>query len=201
MSTTTTDPREVIAGAVKAFTRFTPEYVSNEVIAALTASGHSIVPVASGDVGELARRLETRAKTMNGTLVGASDGHTYALGYYDQFASADDKLASSALESLAAEVAAAHEKRSDLIDRCWRLNTRAEAAEASLAAVTADRDRLVEAAKDALAALVAAHSLLSRSPKTAAPSNQMFDTMLSDYAAAITRTRAALTSTEDRTNG
>ena len=51
-----------------------------------------------------------------------------------------------------------------------------------------------EALTDVLANLVAAHSLLSRSPKTAAPSNKMFDTMLSDYAKSIKRGREALAS-------
>lgn len=49
-----------------------------------------------------------------------------------------------------------------------------------------------EALVDVTAHLVAAHSLLSRSPKTAAPSNKMFDQMLRDYAKSIERGRAAL---------
>lgn len=49
-----------------------------------------------------------------------------------------------------------------------------------------------EAAKDALASLVAATSLLELSPKKAAPSDKMFDQMIADYKASIERTRAAL---------
>jgi len=56
----------------------------------------------------------------------------------------------------------------------------------------AENARLREAALDALAGLVAAHSLLERGGKKAAPSNKMFEQMLCDYGAAITRTRVAL---------
>ncbi len=52
---------------------------------------------------------------------------------------------------------------------------------------------VVEALKDVLASLVAAHSLLSRSPKTAAPSDKMFDQMLKDYEKSIERGRKAYT--------
>ena len=45
---------------------------------------------------------------------------------------------------------------------------------------------------DLLASLTAAHSLLSRSPKLAAPSDRIFDKMLEDYAASIERGREAL---------
>lgn len=45
---------------------------------------------------------------------------------------------------------------------------------------------------DLLAHLVAAVSLLERSPKTAAPSNRMFDQMIVDYQRAINRGRAYL---------
>lgn len=53
-------------------------------------------------------------------------------------------------------------------------------------------DKLEKALKDTLSHLVAAASLLSRSPKTAAPSNKMFDQMVVDYKAAAKRARAAL---------
>jgi hypothetical protein len=59
-------------------------------------------------------------------------------------------------------------------------------------ALKAENARLREAALDALAGLVAAHSLLERGGKKAAPSNKMFEQMLCDYGATITRTRAAL---------
>jgi hypothetical protein len=59
-------------------------------------------------------------------------------------------------------------------------------------ALRAENARLREAALDALAGLVAAHSLLERGGKKAAPSNKMFEQMLCDYGAAITRARAAL---------
>lgn len=62
-------------------------------------------------------------------------------------------------------------------------------------ALTAERavsDKLEEALKDTLSHLVAAASLLSHSPKTAAPSNKMFDQMVVDYKAAAKRSRAAL---------
>lgn len=55
-----------------------------------------------------------------------------------------------------------------------------------------------EGAKDALASLVAAVSLLERGGKKAAASDKMFGMMLSDYKASIARTRAAL---RDATDG
>lgn len=51
---------------------------------------------------------------------------------------------------------------------------------------------LLEALKDVTAHLVAAHSLLSKSPKTAAPSDRMFDQMLRDYKKSFERGRKAL---------
>jgi len=51
---------------------------------------------------------------------------------------------------------------------------------------------LREALRDVGASLVAAISLLERSPKTAAPSNKMFDQMLNDYRASIVRMRPLL---------
>jgi hypothetical protein len=42
---------------------------------------------------------------------------------------------------------------------------------------------------DLLAHLVAAVSLLSRSPKTAGPSDRMFDMMIADYERSIQRAR------------
>jgi len=56
----------------------------------------------------------------------------------------------------------------------------------------AENEKLREAALDALAGLVAAHSLLKRGGKKAAPSDKMFEQMLCDYGATITRVRAAL---------
>jgi hypothetical protein len=56
----------------------------------------------------------------------------------------------------------------------------------------AENERLREALKDTLAHLTAAISLLERSPKTAAPSNKMFDLMLSDHRASVERAREAL---------
>lgn len=53
-------------------------------------------------------------------------------------------------------------------------------------------DAMREALEDTLASLVAAHSLLSRSSKKAAPSDKMFDQMMADYAESIERARAAL---------
>lgn len=51
-------------------------------------------------------------------------------------------------------------------------------------------DRLLEALRDVLPALVAAVSLLERGGKKAAPSDRMFRQMLRDYNAAIERGRA-----------
>lgn len=45
---------------------------------------------------------------------------------------------------------------------------------------------------DLIAHLVAAHSLLSRSPKSGAASDAMFDRMLDDYAASVERGRDLL---------
>ena len=76
----------------------------------------------------------------------------------------------------------------------WRdLGTETAARETAEAALAETRERLEEAAKDALASLVAAVSLLKRSSKKAAPSDAMFDQMIVDYEASIDRTRAALT--------
>lgn len=56
----------------------------------------------------------------------------------------------------------------------------------------------LEALKDVTAHLVAAHSLLSKSPKTAAPSDRMFDQMLLDYEKSIERGRAAISRTNTK---
>lgn len=61
-----------------------------------------------------------------------------------------------------------------------------------IADLEAENKALREVAIDVLAHLVAAHSLLSNSPKTGAPSNKMFDRMLMDYSASIDRARAYL---------
>lgn len=55
-----------------------------------------------------------------------------------------------------------------------------------------ENERLKKALVDVTASLAAAVSLLERSPKTAAPSNRMFDQMLKDYQASIARARALL---------
>ena len=68
----------------------------------------------------------------------------------------------------------------------WRTDSLALAAEREVS------DKLEKALKDTLSHLVAAASLLSRSPKTAAPSNKMFDQMVVDYKAAAKRARAAI---------
>jgi len=49
-----------------------------------------------------------------------------------------------------------------------------------------------EALKDTTAHLVAASSLLRRSPKKAAPSDKMFNTMVDDYEKSAERGRAVL---------
>lgn len=60
---------------------------------------------------------------------------------------------------------------------------------AAVRTLTAERPSFIAA----LAALAAAISLLERSPKTAAPSDQMFDIMLADYKKALAGGRAAFT--------
>ncbi len=67
---------------------------------------------------------------------------------------------------------------------------------------------LLEALTGATAALVAAHSLLVRGGKKAAPSNKMFAQMLMDYQksidisrAAIARFKALTTQEKDKDNG
>lgn len=60
---------------------------------------------------------------------------------------------------------------------------------------------LLEALMDTAASLAATISLLERSPKTAAPSNRMFDQMLADYRASLDRARAALLKATARTTG
>lgn len=54
---------------------------------------------------------------------------------------------------------------------------------------TTERDDVMV---DILASLVAAVSLLKRSPKKAAPSDRMFDMMIADYERSIERGRAFL---------
>ena len=51
-------------------------------------------------------------------------------------------------------------------------------------------DRLLDALREVLPALVAAVGLLERGGKKAAPSNAMFEQMLRDYKAAAERGRA-----------
>lgn len=82
-----------------------------------------------------------------------------------------------------------------LDDAQWRCNrARDKAAHiATLFDTRAPSDAaLVEALKDVTAHLAAAISLLSRSPKTGAASNKMFDQMLIDYDNSAARGRAAL---------
>jgi hypothetical protein len=84
---------------------------------------------------------------------------------------------------------------SDIADKIYAatgLTLGAEAAEKIGQMIQAENARLREAALDALASLVAAHSLLKRGGKKAAPSDKMFEQMLCDYDATITRARAAL---------
>lgn len=59
-------------------------------------------------------------------------------------------------------------------------------------AARAESERLRGAGLGALATAVAAHSLLARGGKRAAPSDTMFLQMLSDYEVSIARARAAL---------
>lgn len=73
-------------------------------------------------------------------------------------------------------------------DRGWRDDPETEA-NADLIAAAPD---LQDALLDVAASLAAAISLLERGPKTAAPSNKMFDQMLTDYRASLTRARAAI---------
>jgi hypothetical protein len=84
---------------------------------------------------------------------------------------------------------------SDIADKIYAatgLTLNAEAAAKIGQMIQAENARLREAALDALASLVAAHSLLKRGGKKAAPSDKMFEQMLCDYDATITRARAAL---------
>jgi hypothetical protein len=72
-----------------------------------------------------------------------------------------------------------------------RIQTAKDAAD-EIEKLRAEIEKLREAALDALASLVAAHSLLKRGGKKAAPSDKMFEQMLCDYDATITRARAVL---------
>lgn len=68
-----------------------------------------------------------------------------------------------------------------------------EAVSGSQEYVRADKvDDLIETLRSVTASLVAAHSLLSRSSKKAAPSDNMFDQMLIDYQRAINAGRSAI---------
>jgi hypothetical protein len=60
----------------------------------------------------------------------------------------------------------------------------------ALRALLSEREGLRGALTDTSASLAAAISLLERSPKTAAPSDRMFDQMLQDYRASLGRARA-----------
>lgn len=55
---------------------------------------------------------------------------------------------------------------------------------------TTREERLLDALREVLPALVAAVSLLERGGKKAAPSDAMFEQMIRDYKAAIERGRA-----------
>jgi hypothetical protein len=69
-----------------------------------------------GDIGALVERLKHRASTMNGvTPVGASDGNTYAVGYYGLV---DRKLDNEAATALATMSAANADLRRRVIDEC-----------------------------------------------------------------------------------
>jgi len=58
-------------------------------------------------------------------------------------------------------------------------------AKTEVSRLTAELEAAREALMTVLASLAAAVSLLERSPKTAAPSNKMFDQMVSDYKGAL----------------
>jgi hypothetical protein len=64
---------------------------------------------------DIVERLRDRAKRMNGALVGASDGGTYAIGYYDQFAAADDKEAAATISRLTADNEALRKALEDML--------------------------------------------------------------------------------------
>jgi hypothetical protein len=88
-----------------------------------------------------------------------------------------------------AEERDALETAREMLGGFWvKAEARAKAAEAKLAA---QEDLLM----DLLASLTASISLLERSPKTAAPSDRMFDMMLGDYRKSADRARAALQET------
>jgi len=55
-----------------------------------------------------------------------------------------------------------------------------------------DAERIAPEVIDVVAALAAAISLLERSPKSGAPSDTMFDLMLSDYRRALDNFRATI---------
>jgi len=131
-----------------------------------------------GEYGELVKRLHGRA------LAFAKLGGNY--GYYAGHDALLDGDVATAIESLVRERDALIASTGDHITVRGEYLTRAETAEAALA-------KAREALLDTLASLVAAVSLLERSPKTAAPSNRMFDQMLTDYRASIKRARTALT--------
>ncbi len=93
------------------------------------------------------------------------------------------------------EIPPDHVKRLEARASAWSLNddtARLSVRLGDLRDLLADNARMREAAIDCAASLAAAISLLERSPKTAAPSNKMFDQMLADYRAALTRARNAL---------
>ena len=85
--------------------------------------------------------------------------------------------------------------------RCAALEADGIAARKRVVALEAENAKLREGLKDTTAHLVAAHSLLSRTPraKKAAPSNTMFDMMLRDYETSCERARALLQGGPDAT--
>lgn len=105
------------------------------------------------------------------------------------------RLADAARGAIPQLIAEVRERDAQLLDRdafSQEYFDRATAAEADAAAARKRVRELEERLTDVTAALVAATSLLSRSPKTAAPSDKMFDQMLIDYAGAVDRARADL---------
>lgn len=113
-----------------------------------------------------------------------------------------DHMSLGAAKATTAYVAAAEAERDRLkmelvaeVVRREEANAYGDAEHDRALAAEAKCDALREAAIGAAAALAAAISLLERTPKAtkAAPSDRMFDQMLSDYRAALEVTRRAFT--------
>lgn len=100
--------------------------------------------------------------------------------------------AAAEIERQAARIAELTAERDEARAGCAQMEKAWEGNQDLLAAAEARSVELETKMIGVVAALSAAVSLLERSPKTAAPSDKMFDQMLEDYTRALATARTAL---------